>query len=813
MWCSYGIKDHFPQYIAYKKHTREGRIHDIDNFEIIIDGLEMDDFSFGNPNKENFFLRDGYSIIERSISNNAVLGQYDHSSQIQFIFANGFVADNVIFKHYSESNPFFSNKEIIDVKAYNDSNLILCSDGIIYAFVEDPDREALEPYFGAIPCGFSASSTPCSIYGSNDLPADSFDIASDGTLTFISNANKVYSAFSNSRIEYKTDMSKLVRQHHDLNILFISQEGVLYSTKYYPNERRHAYFRNEYSDFTERYPSRVDDVKVVKGTDASEMILLTKDNKVYTVAQNDMFLRGGPFETENFIDVTYISVGGYRQFFAITENSLYFSETNTIIPFPNSVLEKVETRSRSDNEAEAFIKTKDNTLIFVKFDLSANLVLKNVELKDYYIEDIYRSIIKIRKDNSFEYYFIGYNLNFKFGYVHNNDPYIYQDEITVGDGIAKSDFEPHFKRISFPKLSGSIDVSDIKMTCFGAESSYVLTKDNELYGRGTNINKALGLNVGVNSPRFVKITGLFNDQKICNLYCSGSTSLLYLKTCNGKLYQQGFFNRNLLRYADDNKIYSRYINNYPSYEVTEAKSVKYLRFAGLSPGAAYFLYDTDIPICMDEGECQIDEDKEIIGEDIVFKDEGTTITSNLTIVDGNVIIHHPQEEKAPIIVDGGTLVLNSTKLTFEINYQEVYDAIKDGQRVVIIDTKGNGEIDGAFDDIELKLVDINDECKTIEGELDQTSEQISIVFKVKEICSGFPIWAIIVIVLGCIIIIVIVVILVYLRVIRKGNFKSKKDTRDRMTNGGNHDEEKLSQGKNEMYSGKSKTNPTYTASN
>lgn len=117
--------------------------------------------------------------------------------------------------------------------------------------------------------------------------------------------------------------------------------------------------------------------------------------------------------------------------------------------------------------------------------------------------------------------------------------------------------------------------------------------------------------------------------------------------------------------------------------------------------------------CIVEG-CTIEED--ITFEDQVLPLNNTIIIKGSTTLNNTqIIVSNPPGSKAPIIVDGGTIQINSSKFIYNINDLELYESIKDGESILIIETINGGSIDGEFENVELIIPSDVEDCRKISG--------------------------------------------------------------------------------------------------
>lgn len=453
-----------------------------------------------------------------------------------------------------------------------------------------------------------------------------------------------------------------------------------------------------------------------------------------------------------------------------------------------------------DHSCYHFIKTKSNRLIFVtESDILITTLIKYYN--DYYIDDIYGShssvVVKIKELEEDFYFGIGSNAAYIFGQSMTNE--LLYPSISLGSENTPT-FYNNLMRIDFD----SIDVNDIDFIRLGGQTiMLVLTKDKKLYGRGDNSRNMIDDTLESIYYKFTTVDGIFGDKEVCNAIVDDRSPLL-IETCDQKVYQQGFGQSHYLGFGADGRIRKKAGMGLNSKEIPYLANKRLQHISSLYIRTMLVVY---IGLDCIEGICVIDDDKHIIGDVIHLNNSETIISSNVTITNGTVIItYNSGDANVPIIIDGGQLTLDSTNITLNIDYQDIFDTIQDGTSIIIVDTKDGGVIDGSFENIDLRFSNVDDECKEVAGELVQTEKQVSIVFKVKDNCAtGFPIWAIVIIVLGCIILITVVILLVYFLVIKKRIYKSRKVSRGTST----QMDTETNSGKNGMYSGKTYKNPVF----
>lgn len=106
----------------------------------------------------------------------------------------------------------------------------------------------------------------------------------------------------------------------------------------------------------------------------------------------------------------------------------------------------------------------------------------------------------------------------------------------------------------------------------------------------------------------------------------------------------------------------------------------------------------------------IQESELTLNQSIIIK-ESTTVIKNTTI------ILNPKEGNPGIIADNGTVILDSSTLIYKIEDKEMFDAIQDGQTIVIIEAINNGSIQGQFDEVILDLSNDIEDCRNITAQI------------------------------------------------------------------------------------------------
>lgn len=262
----------------------------------------------------------------------------------------------------------------------------------------------------------------------------------------------------------------------------------------------------------------------------------------------------------------------------------------------------------------------------------------------------------------------------------------------------------------------------------------------------------------------------------------------YVTTCDKRVYRIGAPSH-LLFTKDAFGYYIPNFNN-PPEEIKAFKFKRILSTASMISSNAFLLEDNYN--CTGQL-CTIDVDVEDV----------TIIIDNATIVDRDVHMDNTQvvivnDGSDPyILVDGAVLFINSSNILYNI---ENYSDLQDGHSIVIVDTTNGGSIQGSFGNVE--LVQKSDECKSYEAELVQTESTISMVFKVKDVCSGLAAWVIVLITLFVVIAVAVAVACVVYY------YKTKEN--ESATNQKNVKEEEMDVFQsNDNYEGKSKVNPLY----
>lgn len=151
--------------------------------------------------------------------------------------------------------------------------------------------------------------------------------------------------------------------------------------------------------------------------------------------------------------------------------------------------------------------------------------------------------------------------------------------------------------------------------------------------------------------------------------------------------------------------------------------------------------------------------------DVTIKESNITVHSVLLIQGSEVVLNNSNViigNQSMMIVDNGVIQIQSSNLTYYVDSKDMFDSIFEGQRVIIIDTINNGTIQGGFEAVELES-SIQDECKSISADLEESDKQVALVFKVERTCVSFPIWGIVLIVVGVVIVVTIVVVIVMLK--------------------------------------------------
>lgn len=710
--------------------------------------------------------------------------------------------NNVIIFNTEDLNFYFVNAQldIIDIKSFYNSILILCSDRRLYAYIDPADQDRLEPLFepqSDIGCAYGKENAPC-ILGVEGI--DAFDISSNGILYLITNDGTIlqqsaplgYISYSIS----EGTLKKVFQFNEASNPLLIDIHNNLYALGRTARDSYSVHFK-EFESEMRIEGTNAFDIKFIRRWDSS-LIIVTHDNSIYTRGSFGTGLRHIPVEP--IVDARIVPYH-MNDFLWITKNKLYFSKSNLNPVIFDVILEKVAIyKYQEDPYCHVFMKTVDHRLAYVKVNYNSGDLCMHVIIDTHYIEDVDDSIIAVREDGKVVYYGIGYNTFHKFG-KPDVDKYIFKDIIKVGDGSNMNGLRESFAIIEFD----DVPVDNIKQVYHSSLNMFVITKDGTLYGRGCNVFRAISKVNTVTMSFMVPIQGLFSNDEICRLHVS-DTPILFIETCDGKVYQQGYYSKDILYYNDMGYVQSR-CNDSLSCEIEMPHPVKHLKYIHAVETFSSLLFNFVSIDCIDD-ECIIDNDLDIIDEEIVLNNSTTYITSNVTITDGSIIVNtNTSGETVPIIVDGGQLTLNSTTLIYDISHDLVFESIQDGQSIIIIDTRGDGVIDGQFESLVLRKSNVEDQCKEIVGTLEQSSEQISILFKVNDTCNklGIPWWAILIIVLGIVCVITIIGLIVYFCIVKKRMPKTKKQTRKQIERGENGN----NMNTNEMYKGKALKNPVY----
>lgn len=274
-------------------------------------------------------------------------------------------------------------------------------------------------------------------------------------------------------------------------------------------------------------------------------------------------------------------------------------------------------------------------------------------------------------------------------------------------------------------------VKDIAVSYFDI---FFLTTDGEVYTCSPIIPEK-------NKIHRLENSGLIQDVEICKLYNIDVTNFVLLKPCKGyDVYYYGHLaNGAYDTLANGTNVR---INELRVGKINSPPNMKLYELSGMMT-TALFHYE--------KLECNYDAcdiDSVIVEDDvIIFPNSTVVVVSGPSTINNSTLVI---KNGTTIIIEDRLTVSNST-IVYKIPSQEVIDSIKDGDRIIIIDAT-NSTIEGTFDEVLIEYEDaLKNDCKRIVGELEHTSNQVSIVFHVYDDCR-FPVWAIILIVIGIILI-------------------------------------------------------------
>lgn len=719
-----------------------------------------------------------------------------HAYQCKILSANAYVGEDDIIYSYMDitgsGNEYFSQMGIKDMASVRQSLVILTNGGSIYAFIHDNDKNFFLHIIPNTNCPFGLLAVPCLLISNPNQHISSFDFTENGILTLsqTKTIRMIADDAIRSHMHGSATIQRVIHYNQYHPVVAITLDKKLLTIGHVDLEHRAVHFGDIGDGFRTISPKQLN-IKSMHSIDLTN-IILTKNNQLVRVGTNDLVSL--PLSEEKIV-ATYIIPYSNGQIAWITENALFVEETGLSVSWEGVRLEQISIyRNTVTYLTHIFIKTSDHRLAYA---IHADGILsKKFISDDYFVEDLTDNVLKIRSDDQILYYAIGENYGQKFGTVLPTD-FIYVYDIQVG-AENTIDFLSNFGNIHFD----SIMPSSIRNIFHTKHNVLILTMDYALYGRGSSSSGSLGTPQDIVTT-FTKVVGVFGEKPVCHVYASDST-IFFVNTCDGKLYQQGHYFEDVIDYDSEGVIKSRYPNDVMSYEVDLPHPVKYLKGVASSNMLSIFGYSFHNLDCIGAN-CAWEDDMDLVGEEILLDDSVTVITANVTIHDGSIVVVMPNNATdIPIIIDGGQLTLNSTTLIYEINYQDVFNAIQDGQSIIIVDTKGDGKIEGGFDQLELRFSNIDDACKEIIGSLEQSSEQISVIFKVKDTCQGFPVWAILVIVIGVVIILIVIIVLVYFFVIKKKSLYSFKGTKKSVKQ-----KDSTLEGKNATYQGNTFKSPLY----
>lgn len=650
IWCQY-IFESKPQHIAYLKvggslyvstvdgHTQKGYF-----------SVGVKDFLFSSSLHDKYFVL--FSGLYRRYSLSTTSDYEERSDDIEHIFNNGYVtSEGIIYKFGIDGgNEYFKSRALTieGVQSYRDSIFIIGSNGNVYVFVESADVAHLPTHLNFNNCFFSQYSNPYIINPGWSIRQVLF--ASDGPYMLISYSDWVLH-IGNTQIHYDLDDDitpyKAHFHHSDFNMLIIGHDKNLYVKGIYRNMNRLVSFID--------YPAiREAPYKIAYEMEKSSTLGVTFafSPKVPSYATGDN-LKLSPYYTlaNKLVDICILDDG---EPMSISNNSILTNHFERIVD--DFVPERIRSFGFFKEYNHALILSKDKHLVHVKYTAALGFTFIKILEKSVEVDEIYGCCVRVKaEDGSFAYYGAGHNFNSRFGTSLGETILEQFDLGSVGNPTL---YEPKMRKIGFD----SIPLSNIKKVVFGDFSMFVITKDNELYGRGDNARKTISNSNAEIVSVFTKIEGgdQYTKQGVCDVIITQSPCI-FVKTCSGKLYRQGSASYPRLHY--DNKSLTAPL------PITEEIKLPYplqkLREVDLdSNSMSLFIFDTHALDCNTET-CVIDEDVEVVGEEINWENTQTTIVSNVTIIGGNVIVNIPPGG-APIIVDGGQLILDSTTLTYKI---------------------------------------------------------------------------------------------------------------------------------------------------
>lgn len=418
----------------------------------------------------------------------------------------------------------------------------------------------------------------------------------------------------------------------------------------------------------------------------------TRDGKLFPVPYISSFQGGHILDW--LIDFDHHDTNAY----GISTTKLY-TATNTGNPNvelirsdDDDLLEKIGIVQIED-ETYYFIKTKNKCLYF------GNDIENLNKICDVPIDDLVakKSAIIVKVSNAF----------YAIGYVRKYLP-LSTDSI-LSDRLKICESEEHVA-CRFRKVN--VEGHNVTEVIVNNDRVVFLTKEGNAYGKGHNRYRSLK----DSDDRVVNGFVLLNDDsmnrfKVCKVFNTYGGPI-YIYTCNGHFYQRGYSPISTLRLEGGRLLFDEdYVKEIPLEENTKPIVVDSSAYNTM------ILTSSNALDCIQD-DCIVKEDIKIINTDVIIEDGELVISSNVNISDSHIIVQ-PREGKTPIIVDGGNVSLNSTKLTYRIDSKQILEDIKDGDRIVIIEAINGGTIEGEFSEVVLDYeVNRKEECEVVNARIE-----------------------------------------------------------------------------------------------
>lgn len=353
------------------------------------------------------------------------------------------------------------------------------------------------------------------------------------------------------------------------------------------------------------------------------------------------------------------------------------------------------------NTIHAFVGYKNGSLYHIDDDQSGHIdisSIQNVEAEKFYSYDD-GLIMKVRGIN--QYYCIGIDSN-----VCNADdvmPPINAIEVCLEDNLSCK-----AATLSFTSIGNDVIIRDIYAS---KERLYAISESNQLYGTGMNTFKTISTSGGVRYRSWLRINyDPFKDLPICKVFPTES-SPVYIETCHRQLYTLGYeidqyFKPHEGSFQKTSDAPSRLFN--ASYHDIIYKDI-------ISMNHMTIFITKERPICHQLNDCEEESDIIIEGE-VIDLNNVNTIETNMTFINSTIVVNTPPGGNGvPIIVNGGKLSIKSTKITYKIDSKEVFDSIKDGDEIIVIEAINGGIIEGEFSEVTIEYAQEEEECKIIKA--------------------------------------------------------------------------------------------------